>query len=221
MSEHDEQQPTDTHGDIDTERPAELEDSATEQPEGSSDDEQGASSDEGGSPDDSNDSADGDDDDDDSDDGESEEEAAERAREEERQREEFARQHDPADHDVAAGADFRQPGDWSADEHGGPQVVESDGTVTAPDDGADQEGADAEHDGGGSDLEDIRDGGHGWGSAAPLDDGRTPLGHPVKAWDDTMTFVLPGEEGYEGSDPHVWFTDGETAARAGYRHAHG
>ena len=29
-----------------------------------------------------------------------------------RREEEFAREHDPADHDVAAGEEFRQPGDW-------------------------------------------------------------------------------------------------------------
>jgi hypothetical protein len=39
--------------------------------------------------------------------------------------EEFAREHDPEQHDVAAGEDFRQEGDWTADEAGGPQVWDS------------------------------------------------------------------------------------------------
>lgn len=143
----------------------------------------------------------------------------------------FAREHDPADHDLEAGEEFRQRGDWTADEHGGPQVQEPDGTVHDPGtDGADDaqagSGSGASDSGGDgssrgeSGLEDVRDGGHGWGSAAPIEGGAQPLGHPVKAWHDTMTYVLPGEPGYD-ADPHEWFVDGETAERAGFRPAHG
>ena len=136
---------------------------------------------------------------------------------ERREREEaFAREHDPADHDLEAGEEFRQRGDWTADEHGGPQVQEPDGTVHEPGDEAGEGGGGS----GESAFEDVRDGGHGWGSAAPIEGGGQPLGHPVKAWHDTMTYVQPGEPGYD-ADPHEWFVDGETAERAGFRPAHG
>lgn len=161
----------------------------------------------------------------------SEEEERERARREE----EFAREHDPATHDVAAGEEFRQRGDWTADEHGGPQVQEPDGTVHDPEAGdqpgsSQTGGAEGSSEGTGWDdasgpgesgPDDVRDGGHGWGSAAPIEGGAMPLGHPVKAWHDTMTFVMPGEDGYEGSAAHEWFVDAEAAQRAGFRHAHG
>ena len=152
-----------------------------------------------------------------------EEERARREEEEERARreEEFAREHDPSTHDVEAGEEFRQRGDWTAAEHDGPQVQEADGTVHDPDDDADSMSDDSVSGDSVSGADDIQDGGHGWGSAAPMPGGGTPLGHPVKAWHDTMTFVLPGEDGYEGSDPHEWFVDAETAQRAGFRHAHG
>ncbi len=166
-----------------------------------------------------------------------------------RREEAFAREHDPEQHDVAAGSDFRQAGDWTADENGGPQVQDSSGTIHEPgsaegeeartaaeeadgsgDDTARGEPAAQEVDGNGdvaagsgiveSSIEEVRDGGHGVGSAAPLPDGRQPFGHPVKAWTDTMTFVLPGEAGYD-APPHEWFTDADAAERAGFRHAHG
>jgi hypothetical protein len=43
--------------------------------------------------------------------------------------EEFARDHDPAQHDVSAGEEFRQSGDWTADEAGGPQVWDAEGNL--------------------------------------------------------------------------------------------
>jgi hypothetical protein len=43
--------------------------------------------------------------------------------------EEFAREHDPAKHDVSAGEEFREPGDWTADEAGGPQVWDAEGNL--------------------------------------------------------------------------------------------
>jgi hypothetical protein len=144
---------------------------------------------------------------------EREDEAGRRERDEQ-----FAQEHDPADHDVDAAAELRQRGDWTADEHGGPQVQEADGTVHDPGtEGAEEAQSAADE----SSSDEVRDGGHGWGSAAPLDSGAQPAGHPVKAWHDSMTFVLPDEEGYEGSAPHEWFVDAETAERAGFRHAHG
>lgn len=41
----------------------------------------------------------------------------------------FAREHDPAQHDVSAGEEFRQRGDWTADEAGGEQVWDADGNL--------------------------------------------------------------------------------------------
>lgn len=178
------------------------------------------------------------------------EEREEQEAEERRQREEeFAREHDPAEHDIEAGEEFRQPGDWVADEDGEPQVQDADGTVhdagseeahqaqaaaeaagaggEAGDDGqasADEAGDDAPRDAWSglveSSIEEVRDGGHGIGSAAPLADGRQPLGHPVKAWHDTCTFLEPGDEGYDGAEPHEWFVSAETAEYCGFRHAH-
>ena len=50
---------------------------------------------------------------------------------EERQKsaEEFAREHDPAKHDVSAGDEFRQSGDWTADDAGGAQVLDAEGNL--------------------------------------------------------------------------------------------
>jgi hypothetical protein len=163
---------------------------------------------------------------------------AEEAEERRRREEEFAREHDPETHDLEAGEEFRQRGDWTADEHGGPQVQEPGGTVHSPDTpvtgipqgDADQARGDrVEHEGSGDPGRNVvRDGGHGWGSAAPLEGGGMPLGHPVKAWHDSMTYLQPdsmtylqpGEDGYEGSDAHEWFVDAGAAERAGFRHAH-
>lgn len=164
--------------------------------------------------------------------------------------EEFAKEHDPADHDIAAGEEFRQRGDWTAEDGDGPQVLEADGSVTAMVLGsaAGSSGASGSSDGGSSDssgagasdagssdagssdagsadatdgrrtssLEEVRDGGYGVGSAAPLDDGALPLGHPVKAWEDTMTFVVPAHPSYGDAEPHVWFLDADAAQNAGF-----
>lgn len=70
-------------------------------------------------------------------------------------------------------------------------------------------------------LGEIRDGGYGVGSAAPLADGGVPLGHPVKAWNDTRTFMTPDHPYYGAADPHVWFADAEAAHRAGFQPADG
>jgi len=141
--------------------------------------------------------------------------------------EEFAREHDPANHDFSAGEESRQKGDWTADKAGGPQVWDADGNLV--------EGAtpgeprrsheQSDHDNGDaaaesrrtSALEEVRDGGYGVGSAAIIDDGAIPLGHPVKAWEDTNTFVTPHDPGYGHADPDLWFTDADAAQRAGFR----
>lgn len=62
----------------------------------------------------------------------------------------------------------------------------------------------------------IRDGGYGVGSAAPIHDGAQPMDHPVKAFRSTMTFLDPADPGYESAEPDVWFYDGPAAERAGF-----
>jgi len=65
----------------------------------------------------------------------------------------------------------------------------------------------------------VRDGGYSVGSAARIDDGAMPLGHPVKAWEDTKTYATPDHPRYEDAEPHLWFTDPDTAERAGFHPA--
>ena len=154
-------------------------------------------------------------------DGDDEEERRESA-------EKFSQEHDPANHDISAGEESRQEGDWTADEAGGPQVWDAEGNLvegaTPGEPGRGPEHAD--HDNGGaaadgrraSALEEVRDGGYGVGSAAIIDDGAIPLGHPVKAWEDTKTFVTPDHPSYADADPHLWFTDADAAQQAGFRH---
>ena len=98
-----------------------------------------------------------------------------------------------------------------------------DSTRTNPDqvrtDSAPDSGSDSASDSDGrriSALVEIRDGGYGVGSAAPLEDGAMPFGHPVKAWEDTKTRVLPEGAGYADVDPDVWFTDANAAESAGF-----
>jgi len=150
--------------------------------------------------------------------------------EEERRKsaEEFAREHDPANHDISAGEESRQEGDWTADEAGGPQVWDADGNLvegsTSGEPGRSNEQSDHDNSDAAADsrrtsaLEEVRDGGYGVGSAAIIDDGAIPLGHPVKAWKDTRTFVTPNHPSYGNADPHLWFTDADAAQKAGFRH---
>ena len=72
-----------------------------------------------------------------------------------------------------------------------------------------------------SEFHEIRDGGFGVGSAAPLEDGGQPMGHPIAAYRDTMTFRGPGDAGYEDTDPDVWFYDEGAAERSGFRRSEG
>lgn len=175
--------------------------------------------------------------------------------EREQRLEEFAQEHDPEKHDIAAGEEFRQRGDWTADEAGGEQKWNADGELvegsspavpeslgdgqspsdtggqSADDDNAGGDTGDAGGSGaepaaagttGGrrtSSFEEIRDGGYSVGSAAPLDDGAMPMGHPVKGWEGSKTYAAPGDEKYDTGEPHVWFTDEGAAERAGFTRA--
>ncbi len=70
-----------------------------------------------------------------------------------------------------------------------------------------------------SEYDEVRDGGYGMGSAAPLEDGAQPLGHAVKGYRESNTFVAPGEPGYDDAEPDVWFFNAEAARRAGFNPA--
>jgi len=72
-----------------------------------------------------------------------------------------------------------------------------------------------------SGVEEIRDGGFGVGSAAPLEDRAQPADHPVQAYNDTRTFRAPGANGYDSAEPDVWFYDEEAARRAGFTPSEG
>lgn len=67
-----------------------------------------------------------------------------------------------------------------------------------------------------SSLEEVVDGGHGVGSAAPIEDGAQPLGHAIKGRRDRMTFSMPGSSGYDEVEPDVWFYSEQAARDAGY-----
>jgi hypothetical protein len=150
--------------------------------------------------------------------------------------EEFAAQHDPDKHDLDAGEEFRQPGDWVADEQG-PQEWDEEGNLVSgggpgseaarqpaaagsgssdtSDDSAPAAGSGRRV----SDLGEVRDGGYSVGSAATIDDGAMPLGHPVKGWEDTKSYLTPDHPRYDDAEPHVWFTDPDAAERAGFHRA--
>ena len=83
--------------------------------------------------------------------------------------EEFAREHDPANHDISAGEESRQKGDWTADEAGGSQVWDADGNLvegaTPGEPGRSHEQSDDHGDAAAesrrtSALEEVRDGGY-------------------------------------------------------------
>lgn len=69
-----------------------------------------------------------------------------------------------------------------------------------------------------SEFDEVRDGGYGIGSAAPIDDNAQPMGHPIRAWHDTMSF-RGGEERDGEREPDVWFFDEQAAYNAGYHDA--
>lgn len=62
----------------------------------------------------------------------------------------------------------------------------------------------------------MTDGGYSIGSAAPIGPGVQPMGHPVRAWEDTKTFRV-GPEGDWEREPDVWFMDEQAAGNAGFR----
>ncbi len=72
-----------------------------------------------------------------------------------------------------------------------------------------------------SEFHELRDGGYGVGSAAPLDDGAQPLDHPVQGYRDSMRFRAPGDAGYDSAEPDVWFYDEAAAERNGFRRGDG
>ena len=72
-----------------------------------------------------------------------------------------------------------------------------------------------------SEFDELRDGGYGVGSAAPLDDGAQPLDHPIQGYRDSMTFRAPGDAGYDSAEPDVWFYDEAAAERNGFRRGDG
>ena len=82
--------------------------------------------------------------------------------------------------------------------------VESDSAQTSGTTGSQEDRPTASADDGRrtSSLDEIRDGGYGVGSAATIDDGAVPLGHPVKAWEDTKTYVTPDHAKYGEAEPH-------------------
>ena len=69
-----------------------------------------------------------------------------------------------------------------------------------------------------SDYDEVRDGGYGIGSAAAINDGAQPLGHPIRAWQDTMSFRGGSEAEWE-RDADVWFMDETAAQNAGFHPA--
>ena len=96
---------------------------------------------------------------------------------------------------------------------------DSDAT-TASDDAASTDGDDSLDQAVGrrvSEFHELRDGGYGVGSAAPLEDGAQPLDHAVQGHRDTMTFRSPGDAGYDSAEPDVWFYDEAAAERNGFR----
>jgi hypothetical protein len=70
-----------------------------------------------------------------------------------------------------------------------------------------------------SEYDEVRDGGYGVGSAAPLGDGAQPLGHAVMGYRESNTFVAPGDPRYDEAEPDVWFFNEEAARRAGFNRA--
>lgn len=82
-------------------------------------------------------------------------------------------------------------------------------------------GSDSGSGGGGrriSSYDEVVDGGYSIGSAAPIHDNAQPLGHPVRAWHDSMSFRDDAET--EGErEPDVWFLDATAARNAGFHPA--
>ncbi|GAB3587439.1 PRC-barrel domain-containing protein [Calidifontibacter terrae] len=135
--------------------------------------------------------------------------------------------------------------DWEGDEAnsyafsarptaGGGADAQSDGSAVddwaaegGSTDGVDRGSADGSADGstggatGGrriSGYDEVVDGGYSVGSAAPIHDNAQPLGHGVRAWQDTMSF-RDGDETDGEREPDVWFLDSNAAQNAGFHPA--
>lgn len=67
----------------------------------------------------------------------------------------------------------------------------------------------------------VRDGGWSVGSAAPIEDGCMPLGHPIKGVFALGIYQVPGSSWYEATIADVWFTDEGAAEAAGFRRGEG
>ena len=67
----------------------------------------------------------------------------------------------------------------------------------------------------------VVDGGWSVGSAAPIEDGCMPLGHPVKGVYALGIYQVPGSDWYDATTADVWFTDENAAQRAGFRRGEG
>ncbi len=70
-----------------------------------------------------------------------------------------------------------------------------------------------------SGIDEVVDGGYGVGSAAPIEGGAQPLGHPIMGYHERRTFLVPEAPGYGESEPDVWFYDEDAARRSGFHAA--
>ena len=103
-------------------------------------------------------------------------------------------------------------------------VIEADDADSSAEAEAGSSGADSVEEAAGrriSSFTELRDGGFGVGSAAPMEDRAQPLDHPVQAYRDTMTFRSPGDDGYDSTEPDVWFYDEGAAERSGFSRSQG
>ena len=125
-----------------------------------------------------------------------------------------------------AGNDADDPAPWKDDDF--MTTSETEGTVSDgfADDSAETTAAPAGEVAGDlfpvvriSELHEVVDGGFGIGSAAPIEDGVQPLGHPIKANLDTKTYQDLHSPWYVQTEPDVWFLDAGFAERAGFHRA--
>ena len=117
-----------------------------------------------------------------------------------------------------AASDESEAGDQPAEEHTEPEASTDE---PEPEPQAGDQPAEVSAPRRVSDFHEIRDGGFGMGSAAPLDDGAQPLDHPVQAYRDTMTYRLPEDDGYADAVADVWFYDAGAAERSGFHRSEG
>ncbi|MFW5470817.1 hypothetical protein ACOCJ4_12310 [Knoellia sp. CPCC 206435] len=131
-----------------------------------------------------------------------------------------------SDEDLLGGGDSRdrsEGGDASHWPDGTDRVnTDDDGDTRASDTRAPDTGSGGSESGRRtSEVDEIRDGGYGVGSAAPFGDRAQPRDHPVQAYRDSMTYVTPGSAGYDSAEPDVWFYDEDAARKAGFNRSDG